>query len=72
MARWKAKKSKHLQRKNFGTAGKQIEKTFLTCIVALNNGKKKMGINRGFHCQWRRKVLISFDRMMLVHYLINK
>ena len=41
MARCKVKKSKHLQRKNFGTAGKQIEKTFLTYIVALNNGKKK-------------------------------
>ena len=71
MAKCKARKNKHLQRKNFGTAGKQIEYTFLTCIVALNNGKKK-GINRGFHRQWRRKVLISFDRMMLVHYLINK
>ena len=71
MAKCKTKKSKQLQRKNFDTAGKQIEQTFLTCIVALNNGKKK-GMNRGFHCQWRRKVLISFDRMMLVHYLINK
>ena len=41
MAKCKARKRKHFQRKNFGTPGKQIEKTFLTCIVALNNGKKK-------------------------------
>ena len=40
MAKCKTKKSKHLQRKNFGTGGKQIAWTFLTCIVALNNGKK--------------------------------
>ena len=53
----KTEKSKHLQRKNFGTAGKQIEKNFSTCIVVLNDGKKKMlGIlSCELHCQWRRK-----------------
>ena len=45
----KTEKSKHLQRKNFGTAGKQIEKNFSTCIVALN---KVLGIfSCGLHCQ---------------------
>ena len=35
--------------------------------MALNDGKKIFGINCGFDCQGRRKVLISFDRMMLVN-----
>ena len=46
MAECKTEKSKHLQqRKNFGTAGKEIEKNFLTCIVALNDGKRILGIS---------------------------
>ena len=36
----KQKRVNTFKGRNFGTAGKQIEKTFLTCIVALNNGKK--------------------------------
>ena len=36
MAECKTEKSKHLQRKNFGTAGEQIEDNVLTRIVALN------------------------------------
>ena len=35
--------------------------------MALNDGKKIFGISCGFHCQWRRKALILFDRMMLVN-----
>ena len=34
--------------------------------MALNDGKTIVGINCGLHCQWTKKVLISFDRMMLV------
>ena len=46
MAECKTEQSKHLQqRKNFGTAGKEIEKNFLTCIVALNDGKRILGIS---------------------------
>ena len=48
----KTEKSKHLQhRKNFGTAGKEIKKNFLTCVVALNDGKKILGISYGLLCQ---------------------
>ena len=36
MAECTTEKSKHLQRKNFGTAGEQIEYNFSTRIVALN------------------------------------
>ena len=39
MAECKTEKSKHLQRKNFGTAGEQIECNFSTRIVALNEWK---------------------------------
>ena len=39
MAECTTEKSKHLQRKNFGTAGEQIEYNFSTCIVALNEWK---------------------------------
>ena len=50
----KTEKSKHLQQwKNFGTAGKDIEKNFSTCFVALNDRKKIPGISCGLHCQWR-------------------
>ena len=50
----KTEKSKHLQQwKNFGTAGKDIEKNFSTCIGALNDRKKIPGINCGLHCHWR-------------------
>ena len=54
MAECKTEKSKHLQqRKNFGTAGKDIEKNSSTCMVALNDGKKIPGISCGPHCQWK-------------------
>ena len=36
MAECKTEKSKHFQRKKFGTAGEKIEYNFLTHIVALN------------------------------------
>ena len=36
VAECKTEKSKHLQRKNFGTAGEQIECNFSARIVALN------------------------------------
>ena len=36
MGECKTEKSKHLQRKKSGTAGKKIEYNFLTHIVALN------------------------------------
>ena len=36
MPQCKTEKSEHLQRKNFGTAGEQIEFNFSTHIVALN------------------------------------
>ena len=39
MAECKTGKSKHLQRKNFGTAGEQIEFNFSARIVALNELK---------------------------------
>ena len=39
MAECKTEKSKHLQRKNFGTAGEQIEFNFSARIVALNEWK---------------------------------
>ena len=39
MAECKTEKSKHLQRKNFGTAGEQIEFNFSARIVALNELK---------------------------------
>ena len=69
VAECKTEKSEHLQRKKiFGTAGKQIEKNFSTCIVALNDGEKILGISCGLHCQWRRKMLISFDTIMLVNH----
>ena len=50
----KTEKSKYFQQwKNFGTAGKQMQKNFSTCIVALNDGKKSIscGISCGLHCQ---------------------
>ena len=69
VAECKTEKSKHFQqRKNFGTAGKEIEKNFLTCIVALNDRKKILGISYGLHCQCRRKVLILFDTIMVVNH----
>ena len=40
MAECKTEKSKHLQRKNFGTAGEQIEYNFSTCSAALNEWEK--------------------------------
>ena len=36
--------------------------------MPLNDGKKILGMNCELHCQWRRKVLISFDRMLLVNH----
>ena len=39
MTECKTEKSKHLQRKNFGTAGEQIEFNFSARIVALNEWK---------------------------------
>ena len=52
VAECKTEKSKHLQQwKNFGTAGKDIEKNFSTCFVALNDRKKIPGISCGLHCQ---------------------
>ena len=54
VAECKTEQSKHPQQwKNFGTAGKQIEKNVSTCIVALNDGKKIPGISYGLHRQWR-------------------
>ena len=43
MAECKTEKCKHIQRKNFRTAGKQIVYNFSTCIVALNDEKKDVG-----------------------------
>lgn len=49
MVESKTEKSKLLQKKNFGTAGKQIVKNFSTWIVALN---KVLGIfSCGLHFQ---------------------
>ena len=52
-------------------AGKHVLQSAFIIIVemstALNDGKKILNIKSGLHCQWKRKVLISFDRMMLVN-----
>ena len=44
MAECKTERSKHIQRKNFGTAGEQIEYNFSTCIVALKEWKNDIEI----------------------------
>ena len=66
MAECKTEKSKHLQRKNFGTAGEQIEFNFSARIVALNEWKNDIETILWASLLLEGKVFILFERMVLV------